>query len=638
MKYILKIKEIFFKLLESLRCLKLKIKLPLLFIMALSIFAAVFALGINTINEVKVGSKLYNRIKFHYKSLGNLVVIKSNLSQIDFDIRALVDEPDLEKKKQIMAKIIPLKDKIQLAFKNNFTHSKKVDQRIYAPQVQKTGLEFITFIEEELFSGIELVTDESFRETVLSSHRKKYERLNEYIDVLIFTMASETGVIEESVRKSIRAHYRHFIYLSGILFAVLFTTLFFFGKKIIAQLTKLVAFVQNIAQGDFSETLEKDSRDEIGEIIEKLGTMNEYLSEMVKTAESIAKGDLRKIITPKSEKDILGHSFKNMIVYLRDMAITAEEIAEGNLSTINIALKSKDDFLGKSSLMMITGLRETISEINVGSKEIDAAADNIFASTTELSTMTAKQASIIADIAASISEIKETSEQSGALAEDVIAVSRNSTIVSEEGLSSVERTINGMEIIQQQVQIIRNKIGSLSSHTSEISEIISTVKDLAEQSNVLALNALIEAARAGEHGRGFAVVADEVKNLATQSKKATNEVSTILSNILKAKDTVENVVQEGSERTDEGVTLAREAGSSIKKLVQDIEKSSLTAMQIAASTKEQTIGIDQVSHAIDNINRAIQEIVDMIVHMEKSAGKLATLSKNLRNVINRYSL
>ncbi|MDO8706310.1 MAG: methyl-accepting chemotaxis protein, partial [Sulfuricaulis sp.] len=173
----------------------------------------------------------------------------------------------------------------------------------------------------------------------------------------------------------------------------------------------------------------------------------------------------------------------------------------------------------------------------------------------------------------------------------------------------------------------------LSEQSQAIGEIIATVNDLAEQSNLLAVNAAIEANKAGEQGKGFAVVAQEVKSLAEQSKQATAQVRTILGDIQKATSTAVLATEQGNKAVEAGVKQTTETGESIRLLADSIAEAAQAATQIAASSQQQMVGMDQVALAMENIKQASVQNVAGTKQAEAAAQNLHELGQKLNDLI-----
>jgi methyl-accepting chemotaxis protein len=210
--------------------------------------------------------------------------------------------------------------------------------------------------------------------------------------------------------------------------------------------------------------------------------------------------------------------------------------------------------------------------------------------------------------------------------------------VAEDGQQAVIETVSGMNSIKEQVETIAENILVLSEQTQQIGEIIASVNDIAEQSNLLALNAAVEAARAGEHGRGFAVVANEVRNLAERSKQATAQVRTILSDIQKATNAVVMVTEEGTKGVEQGVRLVDRAGLTIRQLSDIIRENLNSTQQIMAVIQQQNVGVEQVAQAMTNINEVTNQNVAATRQLQQSVEGMNHLAERLNKLTSSYDM
>ena len=222
----------------------------------------------------------------------------------------------------------------------------------------------------------------------------------------------------------------------------------------------------------------------------------------------------------------------------------------------------------------------------------------------EVQQHTAQLDTIVTETLATSEEMRVTIAETSRQAQTVANAAQQSVDVSKTGQDAVTATVSGMDTIQHQVSDIAQSILALSERTQQIGEIISAVEEIADQSRLLALNASIEAARAGEEGLGFAVVAREMRHLAGQSREATAKVSGILNEIQRAANTAVMVTEEGSKGAQAGMELASQAGVSIRDLTAIIEEAARVAIQIAASTHQQTNAMDQLVGAMKSIKQA----------------------------------
>jgi len=198
--------------------------------------------------------------------------------------------------------------------------------------------------------------------------------------------------------------------------------------------------------------------------------------------------------------------------------------------------------------------------------------------------------------------------------------------------------VAGMRRIREQMDSIAERMVRLNEQSQSIGQIVTTVEDLAAQSNMLAVNAGIEAAKAGEHGRGFAVVAQEVRNLAEQSRQATAQVMAILADIQKATSAAMMATEQGGKSVDAGVSQASQAGQSITQINANISDSAAAAAQIAASSQQQLVGVDQVAASMEGVKQASLQNADGAQQLEAAARNLKELGDRLQRLIQQYRL
>jgi methyl-accepting chemotaxis protein len=352
-----------------------------------------------------------------------------------------------------------------------------------------------------------------------------------------------------------------------------------------------------IASGQLPMTFSTNSRaDEVGQLTQTFSRMTDYLKETAKVADSIAGGDLRVSVKPLSEKDVLGNAFATMV----------------------------------------QNLRQTTTELAEGANVLASSASEILVATTQLASSAAETATAISETTTTVEEVKQTGHLSSQKAKNVLESSQKATEVARIGKNSVETAVEGMKRIQAQMESIAESIVRLSEQSQAIGEIIASVNDLADQSNLLAVNAAIEAAKAGDQGKGFAVVAQEIRSLAEQSKQATAQVRNILSEIQKATAAAVMATEQGSKAVQSGVQQSVEAGASIRALADTIAEAAQAATQIAASSQQQLVGTDQVALAMENIRQGSTQNAAGTKQAETAAHNLHELGQKLKQVVEQY--
>ena len=316
---------------------------------------------------------------------------------------------------------------------------------------------------------------------------------------------------------------------------------------------------------------------------------------------------------------------------------TAAAIAAGDLTTrVVIEGTAEVADLGASFAAMIEQLQATLADLRDSSHLLEKGAHDILGSVSRQAAMSAEQAAAINETSTTASEISQTSKQATEHADSVIEMTKRSDDLSHEGLQTVEEAVKASASLGEQVNRIAGTMSGLAERTLQVGEIITSVKDLAEQSNLLALNASIEATKAGEHGRGFAVVAMEMRNLAEQSKQAAVQIRSILQEIQRSARDAASATDEGSKRASAAMALSRSAGEAIEGLAMVIRESAVSARQIANNTRQQTIGVDQMVVAITELSRAINDSAEGTRRIEAGTLGLTEISKRLGEAVRRY--
>jgi methyl-accepting chemotaxis protein len=325
---------------------------------------------------------------------------------------------------------------------------------------------------------------------------------------------------------------------------------------------------------------------------------------------------------------------------LREVSRAAERVAAGDL-TGNLSLDCRKDEVGilaATFQQMLDNLRQMTQEIKEGINVLASAASEILAGTTQVAAGASESAAAVSETTSTVEEVKQTAHVSSQKARYVSETAQKSAQVSQGGQKSVEDTIEGMNRIRKHMQSIAESIVRLSEQSQAIGEIIATVNNLADQSNLLAVNAAIEAAKAGEHGRGFAVVAQEVRSLAEQSKQATAQVRSLLGDIQKATSAAVMATEQGSKSVEAGVKQSAQAGEAVCKLAESIAEAAQAATQIAASSQQQLVGMDQVVQAMENIKQATSQSVTSTAQVETAARNLNDVGQKLKALVTHYRL
>ncbi|HTU60299.1 MAG TPA: methyl-accepting chemotaxis protein [Polyangiales bacterium] len=278
-------------------------------------------------------------------------------------------------------------------------------------------------------------------------------------------------------------------------------------------------------------------------------------------------------------------------------------------------------------------IRNLSAPIEQAIGQLSAATAEIVAGTTQQAAGVQEQAAAVAQTVATVEEITHTAEQSNERAKAVADSSRRATDGGSAGRRSVESTIAVMSDIKTRTESIAQSIVSLAGQAQAIGEIITVVNDLAEQTNILALNASIEATRAGEQGKGFSVVAAEIKALADQSKKSTVQVRQILSEIQKSTNAAVMATEQGAKSVEEAVRVVNAADESIRLLVDTIVEAAQASVSITTSVGQQVVGMSQIQQAMRSISQATTQNLAATHQSEQAARNLEGIGSRLRQLL-----
>jgi methyl-accepting chemotaxis protein len=409
-------------------------------------------------------------------------------------------------------------------------------------------------------------------------------------------------------------------------------------KVITHPIREIADAARRVAAGEIVVMPPSDGRaDEIGALEDTFRQMGVSLQEKADVARQIAAGDLAVEVAPQSPHDVLGNAFAAMVRNLQQKVAVAKQIATGDLS-VPVTLQGERDELGRAFATMVENLREMNREISDGVGVLATSTSAILSGTTQVAAGATEAAAVIAQTAVTLDEVKQTALVSSQKAKYVSEAAQKAAQVSQAGRRAVDESIEGMQQIREQMEMIADSIMRLSEQSQAIGEIIASVNDLSEQSNLLAVNASIEAAKAGEHGVGFAVVALEVKSLAAQSRQSTSQVRTILGDIQKATSNAVLATEQGAKAVDTGARQSKEAGEAIQRLTESIAESASAASQIAVSAQQQLVGMDQLALAMGNIKTATMQNMDSTRQAEVAAHKLHELGQKLKGMVERYTV
>jgi methyl-accepting chemotaxis protein len=314
-----------------------------------------------------------------------------------------------------------------------------------------------------------------------------------------------------------------------------------------------------------------------------------------------------------------------------------ESVAQGDLRQ-RIAVQGKDEVgqvAGKFN-QVIEQLSGIIHNLSENSHEVSSAASQIAASSEEMAAGMREQSAQTQQISAAVDEMASTTVEVARKAGDAASSARQSETRAEEGGQVVDSAVHEINAVANMVRETAVAITELGKQGEQIGMIISVINDIADQTNLLALNAAIEAARAGEHGRGFAVVADEVRKLAERTSLATKEVASSINAIQQGTAGAVERMHAGTSQVERAVEQARQAGTALTHIIADVQTMNGMIQSIAAASEEQSAASEQISRNLESITAVTAQSADGANQSATAATHLSQKSEQLQEIVSQF--
>ena len=325
---------------------------------------------------------------------------------------------------------------------------------------------------------------------------------------------------------------------------------------------------------------------------------------------------------------------------LRKITELIQQMAAKNLAVQELRMSDRSE-IGRAGL----ALDEMKTNLTAMIRSIAATAEHLASASEEISTAASQQASTAgsqkdqtAQVATALQEmaatVQQVSENSGRAAE----ASRKAADTARQGGTVVAQTLVKMQVIADSVRDTAAKVEELGKRSDQIGRIVGVINDIADQTNLLALNAAIEAARAGEQGRGFAVVADEVRKLAERTTMATKEIATMIEAVQSETRLAVQAMEEGTRQVVEGVSTTQKAGEALKEIISMSQQVGDMVTHIATAATQQSSATDDINNSMNQIARLLIESADGAQQSEKACQDLSGLAFDLRKLVGNFRL
>ncbi|MBI1822240.1 MAG: HAMP domain-containing protein [Nitrospirae bacterium] len=467
-----------------------------------------------------------------------------------------------------------------------------------------------------------------------------------YYDIIspVYTKNSENkiGVVRvELSLKSLEQKLRINLLLSlGLTASILLIgscLAFLFIRKVIRPIEHMALLATKIADGDFTQTINVNSQDEIGVLGGAFAKMSGSLNSMVKNIREVtfnlaaaseqiknnsltimegAKNQSEKTETSTTSVIEMDSTIKEISANVEGLSLSAETTSSSILE-----LSASFEEVAKTTANMVGSVDETAASII----EMNSAIKEVVQNIESLSGSAAQTMSSVQEINASVKEVENHAKDAASLSEKVTADAE------QLGMTAIEKTINGMDKIKESVQTSVQVINKLGQRSTQIGKILTVIDQVTKQTNLLALNAAILAAQAGEQGKGFAVVANEIKNLADQTSGSTHEISQLISDVQKEVQEAIQAVQSGVGNVETGIQLSLNAREALKSILKSSNLSSTMANEIEKATGEQSRQIKQITQAIEQINGMILQISTATMQQKKGSDRILQNAEKMRD-------
>lgn len=335
----------------------------------------------------------------------------------------------------------------------------------------------------------------------------------------------------------------------------------------------------------------------------------------------------------------LNQTLDAVILPIMDGANVLEVMATGDFTPrVTADYKGQHRMIKDSINKLADSISKILREVSDAVEATASASTQISSSSEEMAAGAQEQSAQTTEIAGAIEQMTSTILQTTKNAASAAEQAKNAGLAAQEGGVVIKETIEGMNRIAEVVKNAAQTVQELGASSEQIGTIVQVIDDIADQTNLLALNAAIEAARAGEQGRGFAVVADEVRKLAERTTKATKEIGDMIKKIQKDTSGAVKSMELGTAEVEKGIQFAEKSGKSLNEIIVNANSVVDVINQVAAASEEQSSAAEQISKSIEGISSVTQQSAAGVQQIARAAGDLNNLTVNLQSLVEQFKI
>ncbi|MDH3327412.1 MAG: methyl-accepting chemotaxis protein, partial [Gammaproteobacteria bacterium] len=324
---------------------------------------------------------------------------------------------------------------------------------------------------------------------------------------------------------------------------------------------------------------------------------------------------------------------------LKQLTDNLQLCANGDL-TVNVETNGLTELrsIGESLTLLISSLNSQVTELHGNAAHLASSASELTAVTNETTKGAQQQQEETIQVATAINEMSATVQEVATHAEEASRAAQNADKETTNGKRVVQETIVKINSLETDIANSAEVLRTLKAESENIGSVMAVIQGIAEQTNLLALNAAIEAARAGEQGRGFAVVADEVRVLASRTQESSQEIQSMIDKIQSGASQAMNAMDESQKNTHATVEQAATAGESLESISLAVTNISDMNTQIASAAEEQRAVADEIARNIENISQIAQTTTNASTQTAEASGSLSELAENIERLVTKFKI